>query len=59
MNKNFARPHHGMETALVNITNDLLLAANQRRISLLVLLDLSAVFNTTNHDIVVFKLLIN
>ncbi len=45
------RKHHSTETALLRITNDLLLAKDQSQCSVLVMLDQSAAFDTINQDL--------
>ncbi len=47
------RPHHSTESALVKITNGMLLVSDQGCILLLVLLDLSAAFKTIDHDMLI------
>ena len=43
--------HHSTETALLKVKNDILLNMNKQHITLLVLLDLSAAFDTVQHNI--------
>ena len=50
------RPRHSRETALVRVMNDTLLAMNSQQVTLLVLLDLSAAFDTVNYEVLLKQL---
>ena len=45
------RKHHSCETAVLKITNDALWSLEQEKIKILVCLDLSAAFDTVDHEI--------
>ena len=50
------RKHHSTETAILRVCNDFLEGADDRKVNLLVLLDLSAAFDTIDHDILIKRL---
>jgi len=50
------RKQHSTETALIKIMNDLLLALDENKSVLLVMLDLSAAFDTVNHEILIRRM---
>ena len=50
------RPHHSTETALGKVCNDLLCSLDERKAVILVLLDMSAAFDTIDHGIMLSRL---
>ena len=50
------KKHHSTETALLKVKNDLLMNMDYQHMTLLVLLDLSAAFDTVSHDTLLDRL---
>ena len=50
------RQHHSTETAMIKVVSDLLLNIDNKRQSVLVMLDLSAAFDTVDHQILLDRL---
>jgi len=50
------RKFHSVETTLLKIQNDLLLSLDKKKVSALVLLDLSAAFDTVDHSLLLSRL---
>jgi hypothetical protein len=50
------KPHHSCETAVLSTLNDIYMAADRKEISIAVLLDMSAAFDTVDHGLLLKKL---
>ena len=51
------RKHHSCETAMVKIMDDIQQSVSEKKMVMLVLIDLSSAFDTVDQDILLFKLL--
>ena len=50
------RQSHSTETAVMKVYNDLLMAADRGQVSALCVLDLTAAFDTVDHDLLILRL---
>ena len=50
------KSHHSVESALIRVHSDILQAMDRQRIVVLVLLELSAAFDTTDHQVLLHRL---
>ncbi len=50
------RQHHSTETALVHVLNDILLSLDKKKSVFLILLDLSAAFDTVDHKLLIDRI---
>jgi len=50
------KKHHSTETALLKVFNDIFLATDQGNVTVLLLLDLTAAFDTVDHNILISRL---
>ena len=55
-NQSAYKPNHSVETALVCVQNDILRAMDNQSIAIMLLLDLSAAFDTVNHNVMLHRL---
>ena len=55
-NQSSYRKNYSTETALLRVKNDILLNMNKQHVTLLVLLDLSAAFDTVDHNVLLTRL---
>ena len=56
MNQSAYRKYHSTETALVKVNNDIPTAIDNLQSVILVLLDLSAAFDTIDHNLLLLRL---
>ena len=56
VNQSAYKNRHSTETALLKVTNDIALALDKNKAAFLIMLDLSAAFDTIDHDIFIHRL---